>query len=150
MALPSSGIISMNDIRVELGVPSQAPFGLNEARSGTYVTLNTGSPTLPPSTGQVSLSSWYSYSQTGGSPSLNFLVARGTTGPTGTACSRAASSIWFATIYSYTDSSLVNGHIYYNSNGSVYNGGGLVFSDGAKYGVIATNGAFTNSGNCSI
>ena len=63
MALPSSGIISMNDIRVELGVPSQSPFGLNEARSGTYVALNTNSPTLPPASGQVSLSDWYSYCQ---------------------------------------------------------------------------------------
>lgn len=53
----------MNDIRVELGVPSQSPFGLNEARNGTYVALNSYSPTSPPSTGQVSLSDWYGYCQ---------------------------------------------------------------------------------------
>jgi len=63
MGLPLSGQISMNDIRVELGVPSQSPFGLDEARSGTYVALNPYSPTSPPSTGQVSLSSWYGYCQ---------------------------------------------------------------------------------------
>jgi hypothetical protein len=34
------------------------------ARSGGYVPLNPYSPTLPPSTGTVSLASWYSYCQT--------------------------------------------------------------------------------------
>ena len=66
MALPASGQISMDDIRIELGVPSQSPFGINEARLGTYVTINQFSASKPPSSGQVSLSSWYSYSQTGG------------------------------------------------------------------------------------
>jgi hypothetical protein len=64
MALPLSGQISMNDIRVELGVPSQSPFGLNEARSGTYATINPCSTYRPPATGQVSLSSWYGYNHT--------------------------------------------------------------------------------------
>ena len=66
MALPSSGTISMDMIRIELGVPTQSPFGLNEARNGTYVALNPNSPTLPPSSGQVSLSDWYSYDQSAG------------------------------------------------------------------------------------
>lgn len=61
MALPLSGQISMNDIRVELGIPTQSPFGLDEARNGTYVPLNTCSPYLPPSTGPISLSDWYGY-----------------------------------------------------------------------------------------
>jgi hypothetical protein len=65
MPLQKSGTIDMNDIRTELGVPTQAPFSMNTARSGGYVTLNTTySPTLPPSTGTVSLSSWYGYCQT--------------------------------------------------------------------------------------
>jgi hypothetical protein len=72
MALPASGQISMDDIRVELGVPTESPFGINEARLGTYQALNQFSPTLPPSSGQVSLSDWYSYSQTGGSNSDTF------------------------------------------------------------------------------
>lgn len=63
MGLPASGQISMNDIRVELGVPTQSPFSLDAARAGTYVTLNTNSPSLPPSTGQVSLADWYEYCQ---------------------------------------------------------------------------------------
>ena len=66
MALPSSGQISMNDIRAELGVSSQSPFSLNTARQGGYVALNQFSPTLPPYSGQVSLSDWYSYCQSCG------------------------------------------------------------------------------------
>ena len=61
MGLPTSGQISMDDIRIELGVPTQSPFDLDTARSGGYVTLNVNSPTLPPSTGQVSFSDWYGY-----------------------------------------------------------------------------------------
>lgn len=61
MALPTSGTISMSAIRSELGIPSQAPFSLNTARAGGYVPLNPYSPTLPPSSGSVSLASWYGY-----------------------------------------------------------------------------------------
>jgi hypothetical protein len=61
MALPLSGQISMSDIRFELGVLSQSPFGLNEARSGTYVAINSCSTFKPPSTGQIRLSDWYGY-----------------------------------------------------------------------------------------
>lgn len=64
MALPSSGTISMNSIRTELGISGQAPFSMDSARSGVYVLLNPYSPSLPPATGQVSLSSWYSYCHT--------------------------------------------------------------------------------------
>jgi hypothetical protein len=64
MALPASGQISMDDIRIELGVPTQSPFGLNEARSGTYSTINPCSTNKPPSTGQISLSDWYGYNHT--------------------------------------------------------------------------------------
>jgi len=62
----------MNDIRIELGVPSESPFGINEARLGTYVAINQFSASKPPSSGTVSLASWYSYSQSGGSNSDTF------------------------------------------------------------------------------
>ena len=62
----------MDDIRVELGVPTQSPFGINEARLGTYVSINQFSPSKPPSSGQVSLSSWYSYCQNCGYNSDTF------------------------------------------------------------------------------
>ena len=64
MALPSSGTITMDMIRAELGVPAQSPFGLNQARSGVYVAINPCSTYKPPASGQVSLSDWYGYNQT--------------------------------------------------------------------------------------
>jgi hypothetical protein len=64
MALPPSGTMSMNDIRVELGVPAQSPFDIDTARVGGYVPLNPYSPTTPPYSGTVSIASWYSYCQT--------------------------------------------------------------------------------------
>lgn len=61
MALQTSGTITMNDIRTELGIPSQAPFGLDQARQGVYVPLNSCSTNKPPTSGAVSLASWYGY-----------------------------------------------------------------------------------------
>ena len=78
MALPSSGQISMDDIRIELGVPTQSPFGLNEARSGTYAAINPCSTYKPPATGQISLSDWYGYNHTQACPFYE-IVFYGTT-----------------------------------------------------------------------
>lgn len=65
MALPSPGNpISMDMIRAELGIPSQAPFSLDAARQGAYVPLNPYSSSRPPSSGPVSLASWYNYCHT--------------------------------------------------------------------------------------
>jgi hypothetical protein len=72
MALPASGQISMDDIRTELGVSTQSPFGLNQARLGTYANINQFSPSKPPSSGQVSLASWYNYCQNCGYNSGTF------------------------------------------------------------------------------
>ena len=111
MALPASGVISMDDIRVELGVPTQSPFGLNEARSGTYVALNQNSPTLPPSSGTVSLADWYSYDQNAG-PSYNYYdVTRYDCFP----CSFNESSL-----VARTTLSLTTNHYYNNGDGYVY------------------------------
>jgi hypothetical protein len=64
MALPASGQLSMNDIRVELGVPSQAPMSLQAASIGTYATINTCSPSRPNSSSPYAISEWYSYCHT--------------------------------------------------------------------------------------
>ena len=64
MALPASGPLSMNDIRVELGVPSQAPMSLEAASIGTYGTINTCSPSRPNSSAPYAISEWYSYCHT--------------------------------------------------------------------------------------
>ena len=107
MALPASGQISMDDIRVELGVPTQSPFGINEARLGTYVAINQFSPSKPPSSGQVSLSSWYSYCQNCGYNSGSFYYDASSAA---TACAGSPNTILYwsgslalATIL-YTDS----------------------------------------------
>lgn len=62
MALPSSGQITSDMIRTELGIPSQANFSLYIARTGGYVALNPCSPSLPPTSGQAKHSDWYGYS----------------------------------------------------------------------------------------
>lgn len=61
MALPTTGQISLNDVRGELGLPTQAPFKLKDAIDGVYVALNTNSPTLPTTGGTYKLSNWYGY-----------------------------------------------------------------------------------------
>ena len=120
MALPSSGQISMDDIRVELGVPSQSPFSMNVARQGGYVPLNIFSPSLPPYSGTVSLASWYNYCQTCGYYTYNFGY---NIGDPATAC------ISTPTIYYATDSPLVIGStLYYDISGSTVNPG--YYSDG--------------------
>ena len=68
MALPLVGSISMDNIRAELGVPSQPDFDINTARSGGYVAINQNSPYLPPQSvyTQVSLGDWRGYCQSCG------------------------------------------------------------------------------------
>lgn len=61
MVLPSSGQISFNDLRVELGVSSQAPFSITSASTGIYATINTISPSYPNSATPHQISEWYSY-----------------------------------------------------------------------------------------
>ena len=61
MALPSSGQISMAQLRSELGVFSQSPFALATAAQGGYVAINQDSPSKPSSTAPFTMSSWYGY-----------------------------------------------------------------------------------------
>ena len=61
MALPSSGTIGMNQIRTELGIPSQAPFSLDTAENEGYVALNQCSANRPNSSNPAAISEWYSY-----------------------------------------------------------------------------------------
>ena len=61
MALPSSGTISMSQIRTELGIPNQAPFSLDTAENGGYVAINQNSASRPNAANPASMSEWYSY-----------------------------------------------------------------------------------------
>ena len=64
MALPSSGTLGMNQIRIELGISTQAPFSLDTAENGGYVSLNQCSPSLPFSGNPAAISEWYGYNHT--------------------------------------------------------------------------------------
>jgi hypothetical protein len=59
--LPTTGTITMDMIRTELGIPATTNFSLDAARKGLYVPLNPYSPTLPPESGPVKLTDWYGY-----------------------------------------------------------------------------------------
>lgn len=64
MALPLSGTLSMNDIRVELGISTQSPFSLSGATMGYYVALNRCSQYSPNETTPYQISEWYGYCHT--------------------------------------------------------------------------------------
>lgn len=61
MTLPSSGSISFNDIRIELGIPTQTPFSLEDAENGTYSTINRCGTTWPGGDNPAAISEWYGY-----------------------------------------------------------------------------------------
>jgi hypothetical protein len=64
MALPGSGQISFNDIRIELGISSQAPFSINTAVTDGYdpgTVDRQFATSFPNSTTPHSVSEWYSY-----------------------------------------------------------------------------------------
>jgi len=62
MVLPSTGnTISFNQIRIELGVSSQAPFSIETAENGGYVALNKCAYPQPSPTNPASISEWWSY-----------------------------------------------------------------------------------------
>jgi hypothetical protein len=68
MTLPASGQISFNDLRVELGISSQAPFSITTAATNGYVTINTNSPSYPNSSTPHAISEWYSYNHNAAPP----------------------------------------------------------------------------------
>lgn len=81
MALPASGTISMNDIRVELGVPSATNIDLSGLPNGSPVAINIWSPSKPSTSAPYSLSQWYSYNHTAPSPNLATFTVIATTDP---------------------------------------------------------------------
>jgi hypothetical protein len=64
MPLPTSGTLSMDNIRVELGVPAQAPMSLQAASIGTYGTINVCSVSRPDGSAPYAISEWYGYCHT--------------------------------------------------------------------------------------
>jgi hypothetical protein len=141
MALPASGQISMDDIRIELGVPTQTPFGLNEARSGTYQALNQFSPSLPPSSGTVSLASWYNYCQSCGYSSGTFYYSSASVE---IACAGTPNT----TLY-WTGSLGIGTILYTNTGGSQASQG--YYSNGTNwyYQTCPDACSITDSGDCT-
>jgi hypothetical protein len=131
MALPSSGTITMDMIRNELQVYSQSPFGLNEARSGTYATINPCSTYKPPSTGQISLSDWYGYNHTQTCPGVLtcYTLSINTTYPDGCNGFSDEVQVWTITLKDqygnpYTASSTLTVTVQYDWNDVQDYGGG--------------------------
>lgn len=77
-------------------------------------------------------------------------VAQGTAGNTGTACNYATAGTWSSTVYHPTDTVLVDGHTYYQLNGTPYAGAMGYFSDGIVVGRISNSGYFTQETSCQI
>ena len=118
MALPGSGTISMDMIRVELGIPGQTPFSLYGARYGAYVPLNPYSITPG-----LSLSSWYNYCHTC-TPLYSFTIYTSATHPgsygwytANDACTGTRS--YPLTVYS-SSSTLTTGSTLYFLSGGLY------------------------------
>ena len=105
MALPSSGQISMSQIRTELGIPSQSPFSLDTAENGGYVAINTNSTSRPNSANPAAMSEWYSYNHSA--------VGATCAAPTITGITRCSTYA----ILSISYSTCTNMEVEYSSNG---------------------------------
>ena len=64
MALQGSGTIRASQINTELGRTSTANISLDSAENGSYVTINSCSPSKPNASNPAAMSEWYSYNHT--------------------------------------------------------------------------------------
>jgi hypothetical protein len=145
MTLPSSGQISLNDIRNELTNQTGVTTALKEASIGTYATINTNSPSYPDGNSPYAMSEWYGYNQNAKTP---FSSSSSGDFDSGVACTFATDTTRYHDGLSsypqigdkvYTDSA---GTITFNSNGDYYkNGdGNVMVTDGT--------GEVTSLGGC--
>lgn len=104
MALPLSGTVSMNDIRIELGIPTQSPFSLTSASTGSYVAINQCSTYKPNASAPYAISEWYGYCHTCACWSGNL--------STGTTCANACLFLSATTYYSDCYTPDVGCHFY--------------------------------------
>jgi hypothetical protein len=83
MTLPTSGTISANDVRGELGILTQAPFAFDYAAIGGYVPINQWSAARPSTSpyGLYTLASWYGYNHAATAPSISGFYVNGTGDP---------------------------------------------------------------------
>lgn len=156
MVLPSSGQISFNDLRVELGVSSQAPFSIASASAGTYATINTNSPVYPDAAAPHLISEWYSYNHTAAActalnSSNNLQYSTSTPGSPGT-CD--GSQYPNSRVFYSTDCSTLGAGctIYFSSPCSVgnlaYGQGVLYITDGSNYYILDASSVTSLGGGC--
>lgn len=114
MTLPSNGNpLSFDQIRVELGIPTQAPFSLNIAEAGGYVAINTNSPNKPNQSTPNAVSEWYSYDHNATACPYTFQIANVSgLGDLNAACGVAS----YNTNYSNCSSLSAGCYVYTNSD----------------------------------
>ena len=126
MTLPSSGPLSLNDIRNELTSQTGVLTSLKEASIGTYAAINTNSPTYPDGNSPYSISEWYGYNQNASPPLTSFSSSSTGDPDTGVACTFTPDTTRYHNGISsypqigdkvYTDSGGTNP---FNSNGDYY------------------------------
>lgn len=90
MVLPSTGnTISFNDIRIELGISTQAPFSIETAENGGYVAINKCANPYPSSADPASISEWWSYDNSAAAVELGLMDSNPTS--CADACAEAVS-----------------------------------------------------------
>ena len=81
MALPASGTISIDAIRIELGVPSATGLTMSGLPNGSPVAINIWSASRPSTSAPYSLSQWYSYNHSAAAPGVSNFSVIATTDP---------------------------------------------------------------------
>lgn len=122
MTLPSSGPISLNDIRNELTSQTNVETALKQASIGTYVAINTNSPSYPNANSPYAMSEWYGYNQN--AVALTSFSSSSTGDPdTGVACTFTPDTTRYHNgVNSYPQ---VGDKVYTNSAGTTpFNSGG--------------------------
>jgi len=79
MTLPASGTISINDIRIELGVPSYTNASMLDLATGGVVAINPWAVPKPQNYAPYLMTAWYSYNHAATAPNITSFVVLGTT-----------------------------------------------------------------------
>jgi hypothetical protein len=158
MTLPSSGNpLSFDQIRVELGIPTQSPFSLESASKGLYVAINTLSPVYPDGIAPYTVSEWYGYNHSAVCNPLNsgnnFLYSTTTPGDPSD-CSNAFNTEYPSSqgFYSSDCSTLAGGCTVYNNSTctiTAYNAGVRYMNDTGKYYSLNASSVATELGTCT-
>ena len=158
MTLPSSGQISFNDLRVELGISTQAPFSITTAATSGYVTINTNSPSYPNASTPHAISEWYNYNHNAAAcVALNssFTFGYSTTTPSDpTNCGGGGNEYTNSSVlYSNDCSNIGNGCTIYSNSGcttKAYNTPGIRYiTDFSSYYVLNASSVVSVTGGCT-